>query len=165
MGFSSYGPHPNAPGDPSTLRFDGSHVQFSFFFNSEFKLLLTHKSDFHVTGFSYGSNTRDALGRISCNWANFDAATTTTTSWILANTASRWILLATTSSQVSGSEFQHTPPIFGPEILSAVVGISSWRASHIVGNASVDDTDVIETFFFATNDNTYSCLSILTFTI
>jgi hypothetical protein len=34
-----YGPHPTTPGDPSTPHFDGSQVQFSSFFNSEFKFL------------------------------------------------------------------------------------------------------------------------------
>jgi hypothetical protein len=46
--------------------------------------ILTHESNFHVTGFSYGSNTHDAMGRISHSQADFDVATTTT-SWILAD--------------------------------------------------------------------------------
>jgi hypothetical protein len=31
-----------------------------------------HESNFHVTVFSYGSNTRDAVGRISSSRADFD---------------------------------------------------------------------------------------------
>jgi hypothetical protein len=39
--LSSYGLHPTLSSDPSTPRLDKSHVQFSSFFNSEFKFLLT----------------------------------------------------------------------------------------------------------------------------
>jgi hypothetical protein len=75
-GLSPYGPRPNTLGDPLTPCFDGSQVQSSSFFNSKFKFLLTHESKFHVTGFSYGSNTRDAMGRVSRSWADFDLADT-----------------------------------------------------------------------------------------
>jgi hypothetical protein len=34
------------------------------FFNSEFKFLLMHELNFHVTGLSYGSNTRDVMRRV-----------------------------------------------------------------------------------------------------
>jgi hypothetical protein len=46
-----------------------------------------YESNFHVTGFSYGFNTRDAVGRVSRSRADFDMATTTASSWILATTA------------------------------------------------------------------------------
>jgi hypothetical protein len=114
--------------------------------------------------FSYGSNTYDAVGRVSHSRVDFDMAATTASSWILATTASRWILAATTSSQPSRPEFHHSSSTFGPEILAAVVGTFSWRASPAVVNASVDDTDVAMTFF-ATDSKIYSCLSILTFVI
>jgi hypothetical protein len=55
-------------------------------------------SNFHVIGFSYGSNTRDAVGRVSHSQAGFDVAATATSKWILATTASKWILAATTSN-------------------------------------------------------------------
>jgi hypothetical protein len=54
VGLSPNGPHPNAPGDPSTPRFNGSQVQSSSFFNSKFKFLLMRESNIHVTGFSNG---------------------------------------------------------------------------------------------------------------
>jgi hypothetical protein len=54
VGLSPYGLRPNAPGDPSTPRFDGSQVQSSSFFNLEFKFLLMHESNFHVTGSQMG---------------------------------------------------------------------------------------------------------------
>jgi hypothetical protein len=37
------------------------------FFNSELKFVLIYKLNFHVTSFSYGSNTRDVVGRVSCS--------------------------------------------------------------------------------------------------
>jgi hypothetical protein len=61
--------------------------------------------------FSYGSNTRVAVGRISHSQADIDVATTTY-SWILATTA---------SNQASRLEFQHSPT-FGLGILAAAVG-------------------------------------------
>jgi hypothetical protein len=51
-----------------------------FFFNSEFKFLLIHESNFHVTGFTYGFNTPDAIGRVSHTQAASDVAATTTSS-------------------------------------------------------------------------------------
>jgi hypothetical protein len=119
------------------------------FFNLEFKFLLIHKSNFHVTGFSYGSNTRDAVGRVSRSQAASDVATTTVSSWIL---------VATASNRSSRSEFQHSSPTFQPGILAAtIVGTSSWRASPTVGNAFVDDTNTAAavTFFFATDDKSF----------
>jgi hypothetical protein len=135
------------------------------FFNSEFKFLLMHKSNFHVTGFSYGSNTCDVVGRVLHSREDFDMATATTSSWILAANASRWILAATASNWASRQEFQHSSPTFVPAILDATMGTSSWRASPTVGNASLDDTDAAVTFFFTTDGKTYSCLSIVTFVI
>jgi hypothetical protein len=85
--LSSYGPRPNAPGDPSTPCFNESQVQFSSFFNLEFKFLLMHQSNFYVTWFLYGFNTRDVVGRLSRSQADFDVAATVTSSWILAATA------------------------------------------------------------------------------
>jgi hypothetical protein len=55
-----------------------------------------HESNFHAIGFSYGFNTRDVVGKVSLNWADFDMA---------ATTASNWILAATTSSRPSRLEF------------------------------------------------------------
>jgi hypothetical protein len=49
-----------------------------------------HEPNFHVTGFSYGSNTRDAVERVSRSRAASDVA---------ATTASNCILTATTSSR------------------------------------------------------------------
>jgi hypothetical protein len=92
-GLSPYGPRPNASGDPSIARFDGSHVQFSSFFNSEFKFLLMHESNFYVIGFLYGSNTHDVMGRVPRSRADFD---------VTATAASSWILAATTSSRQPG---------------------------------------------------------------
>jgi hypothetical protein len=74
--LSTYSPHPNAPDDLSTPRFDGSQVQSSSFFNSKFKVLLMHESNFHVTKFSYGSNTHDARGRVSSSQEDFNVAAT-----------------------------------------------------------------------------------------
>jgi hypothetical protein len=39
-----------------------------------------HELKFHVTGFSYGSHTRDAVGRVSHSRADFDVAATATSS-------------------------------------------------------------------------------------
>jgi hypothetical protein len=55
-----------------------------------------HESNFHVIGFSYGSNTRDTVRRVSHNQAAFDVA---------ATAASSWILIATASSRSSSPEF------------------------------------------------------------
>jgi hypothetical protein len=81
-----------------------------------------------------------------------------------ATAASSWILA---SSRPSRSEFQHSSPTFGPHILVAVVGTSSWKASPTVGNASVDDTDAAATasFFFATDGKTFVPFWIVTFVI
>jgi hypothetical protein len=67
---------------------DGSQVQISSFFKSEFKFLLMHESNFHVTGFSYGSNTRDAMVRVSRSRADIDVDAITASNWILATIAS-----------------------------------------------------------------------------
>jgi hypothetical protein len=113
--------------DPLTPCFDGSQVKLSFFFNLEFKFLLIHNSNFHVTGFSYGSNTHDVVGRLSHSRPASDVATTIAYSWILATTSFRWTLATTTSSQPSRPEFQHFSPTFWPGILVvATVGTSNW---------------------------------------
>jgi hypothetical protein len=137
------------------------------FFNLEFKFLLMHQSNFYVTWFLYGFNTRDAVERLSRSQADFDVAATVTSSWILAATAtvSWWILAATASSRACRPEFQHFFPTFGPGILAAAVGTSSWRANPVVRNASMDNTNTVTTFFFTTDGKTYLCLSILTFVI
>jgi hypothetical protein len=129
-----------------------------FFFNSEFKFLLMHESNFHVTGFSYGSNTRDAVRRVSCSQADFDVAATT----------SRCILVTIASTRAPRAVFQHSSPTLGPGILAATVGTSTWRASPAVGNASMDDTGTLTTFFFVTGGKgPYhgECLLILIFVI
>jgi hypothetical protein len=116
-----------------------------------------HESNFYVIGFSYGSNTCDAVGRVSRTWAAFVVAATVAFSCILAATSSSWILAAIASSWPSRPEFQHSYPTFGLGMPAATVGTSSWRASPAVGNASVDDTDItaIVTFFFTTNGKTF----------
>jgi hypothetical protein len=147
--LTPYGPRPNAPDDPSTPHFDGSQVKVSSLFNSEFKFLLIHKSDFHVTEFSYGPNTCDVVGRVSRSRTTSNVATTAASSWMLATTA---------SNRPFRSEFQHPSPTFRPRILAtAVVRTSSWRASPTVGNSSVDDTDTAAAtiFFFATNSKSF----------
>jgi hypothetical protein len=73
-----------------------------------------HESNIHVTVFSYGSNTHDAMGKVSHSRTDFDVATTTASSWILATTASRWILATTASSRACRTEFQHSSLTFGP---------------------------------------------------
>jgi uncharacterized membrane protein YoaK (UPF0700 family) len=109
-------------------------------------------------GFSYRPNTRDVVGRVSCSRAAFDVAATTASSWILATTTFRWILAATASNRPSRLEFQHSSPTFRPGILvTAVVGTSSCRASPVVGNASVNNSDAAAaaTFFFTTDDKSF----------
>jgi hypothetical protein len=110
----------------------------------------------HITWFSYGSNTRDAVGRVSRSRVAFDVVATVACSWILAATASRWILTATAFNMPSRPEFQHSSPTFGPGILATAVGTSSWRTSPAMGIASINDTDVAaaSTFFFATDGKT-----------
>jgi hypothetical protein len=96
------------------------------FFNSEFKFLLIHESNFYVTGFSYGPNTYDVMGRVSRSRASSDVAAATTSRWILVVTAFRWILATTASSQSSRSELQHSSLTFQPGIpVVAAVGTSS----------------------------------------
>jgi hypothetical protein len=116
-----------------------------------------HESNFHVTEFSYGSNTCDAMGRVSRSRAAFNVAATATSSWILATATSSWILATTAFSRPSKLEFQHSSPTFKLGILAAAMGTSSWRASPAVGNASVDNTDVAaaSTFFFTTDGKTF----------
>jgi hypothetical protein len=117
-----------------------------------------NESNFHVTGFSYWSNTHDVMGRVSRSWTDSDVAAT----------SSRWILAVTAFSRVSKPEFQHSSPTFGLGILATTMGTFSWRAGTTMGNASVDNTDAVAaaTFFFATDGKTYSCLhSIVTFVI
>jgi hypothetical protein len=90
-----------------------------------------HKSNFHVTGFSHGSNTHDAVGRVSRSRANFDVAATT----------SRWILITTASNRASTPEFQHFSSTFGLGILAAMWtlaggqappwGMPPWTIRHI----------------------------------
>jgi hypothetical protein len=100
------------------------------------------------------------MGRVSRSRAASNVAATTASSWIVATTAFKWIL----ATIASWPEFHHSSPTFRPGILAAaVVGTSSWRASPVMGNASMDDTDVAATttFFFATDGKsfvpTFSC--------
>jgi hypothetical protein len=74
---------------------------------------------------------------------------------VATTSTSKWILAATASSQASKPEFQHSSPTFEPRILEATMGTSTRRASTTVGSASMDDTDVAMTFFFATDDKTH----------
>jgi hypothetical protein len=78
VGLSPYGMCPNAPDDPSTHALMDHKYNYLSFFNSEFKFLLMHESNFYVTGLSYGSNTRDAMGRVSRSQTAFDVAATAT---------------------------------------------------------------------------------------
>jgi hypothetical protein len=114
-----------------------------------------HELNFHIIRFSYGSNTRDVVGRGSYSQAAFDIATTAASSWILAATASKWILAATASSGPSRPELHHSSLTFRPGILAATVVTSSWRANPAVGNASVDDTAAASTFFFTTDSKIF----------
>jgi hypothetical protein len=114
-----------------------------------------HELNFHIIRFSYGSNTRDAVGRGSYSRTAFDIATTAAFSWILAATASKWILAATASSGPSRPELHHSSLTFRPGILAATVVTSSWRASPAAGNASVDDTAAASTFFFTTDSRIF----------
>jgi hypothetical protein len=59
-------------------------IWFVSFFNSEFKFLLMHESNFYVTWFSFGFNV---VGRVSHSRTTFDVAATAAYSWILAATA------------------------------------------------------------------------------
>jgi hypothetical protein len=77
-----------------------------------------HESNFHVTVFLYGSNTRDAVGRVSHSRVYFDVATAAACSWILAATSSRWILIAIAFSRSYMPEFQHSFPTFEAWILA-----------------------------------------------
>jgi hypothetical protein len=72
-----------------------------------------HESNFYITGFSYGSNTHDAVGRVSRSRTYFDVIATTASNWILIVIASRWILAITTSGRPCRPEFQHSPPPLG----------------------------------------------------
>jgi hypothetical protein len=116
-----------------------------------------HESNFHVARFSYGSNTRDTVGRISRSQADFDVVATSASSKMLAATASRWILATTASYRPCRPQFQHSSPSSGPQILAVTVGTSSWRASLTVGNASMDytNTAAATTFFFTTDGMTF----------
>jgi hypothetical protein len=58
-----------------------------FFFQFRIQI-LTHESNFHVTGFSYESNISDVVERVSYNRTDLDVAAIAT-SWILANIPSR----------------------------------------------------------------------------
>jgi hypothetical protein len=102
-----------------------------------------HESNFHVTGFSYGSNIRDAVGKVSCSRAASNVA-------------------ATACSRPSRPKFQYSSPTFQIGILAAIVDTSNWRASPAMGNASMDDTDTaaIATFFFTTGKS-FVILSIV----
>jgi hypothetical protein len=76
--------------------------------------------------FSYGSNTRDAMGRVTYSRAASNVVATVASIWILAATASNWILASTASSQTCRPEFQHSSHTFQPGILAtAIVGTSS----------------------------------------
>jgi hypothetical protein len=123
-----------------------------FLFQFRIQILTHSRAKLSCYGFSYGPNTHDAVGRVP------DMVATAASSWILAATASSWILATTASNRPSRPEFQHSSPTFQPGILAVTtVSTSSWRASPVVGNASVDDIDAAAavTFFFATDDKSF----------
>jgi hypothetical protein len=96
-----------------------------------------------------GSKLVQASQMVSHSLAASDMAT---------NATSNWILAATAYNRPSRPKLQHSSPTFWPGILAApTMGTSSWRASPIVGNASVDDTDAVAivTFFFATDGKSF----------
>jgi hypothetical protein len=79
------------------------------------------------------------MGRVSHSWTASDMTATASNSWILA---------ATTSSQSSRPEFQHSSPTFRPGTLTATtVGTSSSSASPAV---DYTDATAAAIFFFAT---------------
>jgi hypothetical protein len=146
----------HVPTHPAILRPHASmdHRYNSSFFNSEFKFLLIHESNFNVTGFSYGPTTRDAMGRVSRSRAAYDVAAADTSMWILGATAFRWIL-ATTAIQARVPRL--LPQLLAPDTGRRRRGHLQQEGKPIVGNASMDDTDAtaIATFFFATDDKSF----------
>jgi hypothetical protein len=114
-------------------------------------------SNFHVIGFSYRSNTRDAVGRVSHSWAAFNVATTASSQpsrpEFQHSSLTFGLGILAASNRPSRPEFQHSSPTFSLRILAT----SNWRASPAVGNTFVDDTDAaaVTTVFFATNGKTF----------
>jgi hypothetical protein len=98
-----------------------------------------------------GSNTRDAVGRISRSRATFDVAATAS-SQILTAATSRCGYMVPAASR---PEFQHYSVTIGPGKLDIadIVGTSTWRASPTMGNASMDDT--LATSFFTSYGKTH----------
>jgi hypothetical protein len=91
---------------------------------------------------------------------------TTASKWILIVSTFRWILAANASTGHLGQSSSTPPPTFRPGILAAAtLGTSSYKASPDVGNASVDDTDVVMTFFTTDDKSFVSILSIVPFVI
>jgi hypothetical protein len=66
-------------------------------------------------------------------------------------------MAATASSWASRPKVHHSSSTFVRGILAAAVGTSTWKASPAVGNTSIDDIDVVSTFFFATDGKTHIC--------
>jgi hypothetical protein len=83
-------------------------------FHFQFKIqIITHsRVKLSCSGFSYGPNTHNAVGRVSRSRATFDVATTAAFNWILTTTA---------FSRLSRSEFQHSSPTFLLGILATVL--------------------------------------------
>jgi hypothetical protein len=106
-------------GDPSTPRLDSSHVNLSFVFKLEFKLINMSQS-FLFQG-SQSSLTPMMPGRISSSRATFHVATITS-SWIMAATRCR--LLAADASR---SVFEHSSPTAGLGLFADVDVVGTLR--------------------------------------
>jgi hypothetical protein len=86
-----------------------------------------YESNFHVTGFSYGSNTRDDVGRVSCSRVAFDVAATAT-SIHLHIVRSNHLLVDTGRHRLQPAiqaRVSALLPTFGPRILAAALGTFS----------------------------------------
>jgi hypothetical protein len=118
--------------DPAPRWITGK-ILFFFQFRSQ---ILTHKSKFHVIGFSYGSNT-------DMPWGGSP----------IARQASMWPPPPLAGHKLP--EFQHSSLTFRPRIVATAVSTSTWRASPTMGNASVDDTNAAAIFFFTTDGKTH----------
>jgi hypothetical protein len=121
-----------------------------FFFQFRIQILTHVRVKLSCYWVLIRANTHDDMERVSHSRADFDVAATDASSWILATTASRSIHAAIVSSRSSRPEFQHSSPTFRLGILVTAVGTSSWRARPVVGNASMNDTNVAAAVTFFT---------------
>jgi hypothetical protein len=115
--------------DPTYQRITGTILSF---FNLEFKFLLMYESNFHVAGFSYGSNIHDAMGRVSHRRADSKLPPPSPPAgyWPPPPLGGYWPPPLPIRHLGQSSS---TPPTFEPGILAAVVGTYSWRASPWCG--------------------------------